>query len=508
MLSEGKELAAQAMVRVIPTPHAKPAVAAMENSGLFLVAAAPVRDQAGNIVGALYGGVLLNNNNALVDKIKKVVYEGVKLDGRDVGGATIFLNDLRIATNVSDTEGRRAIGTRLSEEVYNRVVLMKEKWIGRAFVVNDWYFSAYEPLVSLEGAPVGALYVGMLEKPFSQLKGRLSLLVGGVLMVGGAIGVVIARLAGSRLARPIKELESFASRVAAGERGVTIEMAAEDEIGDLADELNRMSASLGRREEEIGNLNRSLEQKVRERTAELEEKNRLLMEAQQELLRVEKLAAVGELAAGVAHEINNPMAIIRGNAELIQMELPPDSSTQEEVAIITRQVGRVERIVANLLRFAREERKEIVTGSVNAILDEIIAQLKHQISMEGIDLEKRYDPEIPEIEGDLDQLRQVFTNLLLNAVQAMPEGGRLTVATGFRDEEGVIEVCVSDTGCGITAEEIDRIFNPFFTTKSGGTGLGLSVSYGIVQSHGGNITVESREGEGSRFRVALPARPA
>jgi len=500
---EGGDLAHQASIRIIPTPKAKPVRQDLEKSGMFMVAATPVRDDAGNVVGALIGGVMLNNNNRVVDRIRKVVYEGEGHASGD-GGSTIFLNDLRIATNIMTPEKRRAIGTKLSEEVYNRVVMMKERWIGRAFVVNDWYFSGYEPILSLEGVPIGALYVGMLEKPFTRLKLNMTILVVGVLMFGALMGIWVANTASIRLARPIKELEGLAGRVAAGERGVTIDSNSEDEIGDLADAFNRMSAALTRQEEEILALNRGLEQKVLQRTAELEEKNALLVQAQQELVRVEKLAAIGELAAGVAHEINNPLAIIRGNAELLQMSLPGDSSQQEEVEIISRQVGRMERIVANLLKFARRENKRIAPAPVNAILDEILSQVGHQIAMDGFRVEKSYCSGDLLIEGDGDQLHQVFTNLIVNALQAMPNGGTLSVATDVDPDRGWCTVMVADSGVGIPAENLGQIFNPFFTTRGDGTGLGLSVSYGIVRDHGGDIDVESSVGAGTRFRVTLP----
>lgn len=499
---EGASIAERAVIKVIPTQHAKAAGKPVEDSGMFMVAAAPVKDRSGTVVGALYCGVMLNNNNDLVDRIKSVVYEGVRHEGRDAGTATVFLNDIRIATNVIGADNRRAIGTRLSEEVYNRVVLMKEKWIDRAFVVNDWYFSAYEPIISIEGAPVGALYVGMLEKPFTRLKFNMILLVSGVLMLGGLIGAIVARAAASRLARPIKELESFALRVSAGERGVRIEKSSEDEIGDLAEEFNRMSDALTEQEREIREFNRALEEKVQQRTFELEEKSALLVQAQQDLSRAERLAAIGELAAGVAHEINNPLAIIRGNAELAQMALPPDAPSQEEIGIIARQVGRVERIVSNLLKFARQEEKRVCRTSLAPILEEILGQIGHHVPLHGIEIRNDTAGDGVEVDGDPDQLRQVFTNLVLNGIQAMPDGGVLTVSTS--SDSRFCEVMVSDTGIGISEESREKIFNPFYTTRPDGTGLGLSVSYGIVRDHGGEILVESTPGKGASFRVRLP----
>ncbi len=458
------------------------------------------------IIGALCGGVLLNKNNSLVDKIKSIVYEGVKADGKDVGSATIFLGDLRIATNVMTSGGARAIGTRLSEEVYNRVILHKEKWIDRAFVVNDWYFTAYEPILSVDGVPIGSLYVGMLEKPYTAIKFRLGLLFSGVLLVGAVIGIAVAGWLAARLAKPVKELENAARRVAAGERDVQCLISSRDELGDLAEEFNQMNRALMQREDDIRELNRGLEDKVRERTTELEEKNRLLEKTREQLVRKEKLAAIGELAAGVAHEINNPMAIIRGNTELLQMSIPQNADNRDEVDTIYQQVGRIERIVGNLLRFARQEKKQLGQVDINGLLEEILAQIGHQAPLAGIRIMKEYEAGLPVMEGDSGQIRQVLTNLVLNAIQAMAAGGMLTVRTRMETTKEMAEITVADTGSGIEAENLQQIFNPFFTTKANGTGLGLSVSYGIINDHGGTIEVESETGKGSTFKVSLPVK--
>ena len=506
LMAESPELARRAAIRLVATPNASPRNDREEERGLVLLAAAPVRDKGGTVIGALRGGVLLNNNNMLVDKIKNLVYEGVKFEGVNVGNATIFLGDLRIATNVVTASGTRAIGTRMAADVFNRVILRGEKWRDRAFVVNSWYFTAYEPILSLEGVPIGALYVGMQEVPYTATKVSMGILYSGVLLLGCLIGLGISWLLGSKLAQPIKALENAVRRVGAGERNLKIRVTDQDEIGSLAAEFNRMTATLEQREEAIRELNRGLEEKVQERTAELEEKNRLLVQTREELVRAEKLAAVGELAAGVAHEINNPLAIIRGNVELLQMSIPEEADNREEADTIYQQVNRMERIVANLLSFARQQRKELGQTDLNRMLGEIVRQVGHQVPLTGIRVEERYAPDLPLLAGDEGQLRQVFTNLILNAVQAMPDGGTLSLATASDPAAGSCAVTVTDTGIGVPEEQQKEIFNPFFTTKPDGTGLGLSVSYGIVREHSGTIRMESAPGRGSAFTVTLPLR--
>jgi two-component system NtrC family sensor kinase len=502
--AEGKELVGQASIKALSTGRSKPGNDDLEQAGMVMESAAPVRDETGKIVGALYGGVLVNNNNRIVDKIKNIVFDEGQSKGRDVGGgATIFLGDVRIATNVITSAGVRAIGTRLSEEVYNRVIINKEKWIDRAFVVEDWYITAYEPILSLDGTPIGCLYVGVMETPYTAIKYEMAYLFSGVLLLGSLIGTAISGAISSRLAKPINELENTARRVASGERNVEIAIRTRDEIGDLARAFNEMTRTLSMRERNIRELNSDLELKV----SELEEKHQLLVKTKQELVRAEKLAAIGELAAGVAHEINNPMAIIRGNVELLQMSVSAEAENREEVDTIYLQVGRVERIVSNLIKFARQEQTCFGGVDINRMLHEILTQVRHQIPLTGITSVEQYDSELKSILGDSDQLQQVFTNLVINGIQSMQaEGGTLTLGTLLHVEAGVCEAIISDTGSGIAEEILEQIFNPFFTTKKQGVGLGLSISYGIIKEHGGRIDVQSEIGKGTTFRVVLPVR--
>jgi two-component system NtrC family sensor kinase len=504
LLREGDNLVNQAVIDVIPTERAKPGVKKNESSGMVMVAAAPVRNRQGYVVGALYGGVLLNRNNTVVDRIKKIVFEGVQFRGKDVGTATIFLDDTRISTNVQTLEGNRAIGTRLSAEVYNRVIINKEKWVDRAFVVNDWYFTAYEPIFDLTDTVIGSLYVGMLEQPHTALKKKVGLLFAGVLLAGSLFGIAVSGYIGTLLSRPIRELKGLVQRFSAGERDLRIETSSGDEIGELAEEFNAMTAALRQREYAITQLNRGLEAKVQERTAELEEKNLLLLKTQGDLVKAEKLAAVGELAAGVAHEINNPMAIIRGNAEVLLFDLHSGHPNREEAEIIAHQVARVESIVGNLLSFARHQRKALKPVALDLVLEDILRQVKHHVPLTGIEVKREYGMGDVTVEGDENQLCQLFTNLIVNAVQSMGHGGILTIRTAIDNEAAVCRTEIEDSGDGIPPEQIKDIFTPFFTTRPTGTGLGLSVSYGIAKNHGGVITVWSEPETGSLFTVIFP----
>ncbi len=266
--------------------------------------------------------------------------------------------------------------------------------------------------------------------------------------------------------------------------------------------LRRYYDRLAEQEKALAELNKDLEQKVVERTLLLEEKSSQLIAAREELAHAEKLAAIGSLAAGVAHEINNPTAIIRGNVEILQASCPGKSNSQEEISEILHQVDLIAMITGNLLAFARKQNLVVTNFPLNRLLDEILDQISHQISTEGVEIKRSLAETLPPCPGDADRLRQVFINLILNALQALAGRGHLEVSSAL--ESGELQVRISDDGPGISEELRGQIFHPFFTTKSDGTGLGLAVSYGIVEAHGGNINVESEPGRGSCFTVSLP----
>jgi two-component system NtrC family sensor kinase len=491
---DNPELIKDVTIAIKPTPRSRPAAGKFQEQALVLVAASPLRGEDGHVVGVLQAGLILNGDDRVVDTITRIVY-----DREAKGAATVFLGDVRIATSVRDADGNRATGTLMSAEVAADVLEKGKLWSDRAFVLNDWFISAYEPIRDPEDKVVGALYVGMPEKPLMKMRTNLNLIFAGVLLFVSVIGVTLSTWISNRMARPVRDLAEGARRIAAGEHIEPINVHTNDEINLLAEEFNTMNR-------EVSSLKNTLEQKVQKRTRQLEESNQQLLAAQKELAKAERLAGLGLLSAGVAHEINNPLAVIRGNAELLQDTLPPDADQQEEVDEIIQETARIERIVSNLRVFSRSGLKRVSHFSLGRLLDEILDQIGHQILLERYHVIRGYWGTDVEINGDQDQLRQVFTNMILNGFQAMPEGGQLTVNFEFEQVDGRIRVIVQDKGSGIRKDDMDKLFTPFFSTKPRGTGLGLAVSYGIVSDHGGEIQVESHEGEGATFRVLLPLR--
>ena len=227
---------------------------------------------------------------------------------------------------------------------------------------------------------------------------------------------------------------------------------------------------------------------------------------QQQLLQADKLASIGQLAAGVAHEINNPLGIILGYTQLLIREEPEGTERREDLKTIEKHTRTCKTIVEDLLSFARRSHTKKEPASVRDIIDEVLSVVRHNLELRRIEVVTHFDPQLPALVVDKDKLRQVFMNLIMNAQQAIGKDGRITIRTVFDDDRKHVRVSVSDTGTGIEPKHLPRIFDPFFTTKSTGegTGLGLSVSYGIVKDHGGEILVESEPGKGSVFTVLLP----
>jgi two-component system NtrC family sensor kinase len=486
---EGKELAERARIEIRYTPRAKLRLDKEETSGMMIKAAAPVLSEAGQLLGVLYGGHLLNRDfdvepegNAIVDKVKSIVYRHETYKGKDTGTATIFQGDLRISTNVMDRHGERAIGTRVSQEV-NDVVLGKgEAWVRRAFVVNDWYRTAYEPIRDVDGNVIGILYVGLLEEKFVDLKKQTLWIFLGIALAGMIGALAVSYVLSSSILRPIRRLVQASHALAGGDLSHKVVVHGEDEIGELCETFNMMADSLDER-------NRKLREYMREK-----------------LSQSEKLASLGRLAAGVAHEINNPLTGVLTYSHLLLRKTPPGNPDREDLEVIVRETTRCREIVKELLDFARETKSERKPSDLNRVIRDTISLVENQVSFQKVQIETELDDSLPQIPIDANEMQQVFTNLALNAAEAMPGGGVITFRSRVEGDRGFVRAEVSDTGTGIPEENLSKIFDPFFTTKEAGagTGLGLAVTYGIIQKHDGNIEVRSERGKGTTFIIRLP----
>jgi two-component system NtrC family sensor kinase len=500
LLHTSEALTEQARIVFVPTPKARARPETELTAGMVIKAAAPVFDQNGTIIGILTGGTLLNRNFQIVDKVKDIVYRAEQYKGRDIGTATIFQDDLRISTNVYANDGSRAIGTRVSEEVYERVVVKGEPWIRRAFVVNAWYITAYEPIRDLHGSIIGMLYVGMLEAPYVDLQSRVVVTFVGIAVISVLLLSVIAYVSTTRITQPMHELLHATRRIAQGELDYRVNTKSTDEIGQLAHSFNHMTDELQKATEGYRTLTKTLEDKVKTKTDEL-------VSTQNQLIQYEKLTAIGKLAAGIAHEINNPLTSILLNSHLIAEKMGRSSTLQDNVKMIIDETTRCGTIVKGLLQFSRQSVPEKRPAQINDIINDTLLLFESQILVSNVRVVKSLSDGLPLVMVDTNKIKQVFTNLLLNALDAMPKGGVLTIASSITDDKAHVEVSFADTGRGITAEQKGRIFDPFFTTKGmKGTGLGLSVSYGIIEQHSGTITVESEVGAGTEFTIHLPVK--
>jgi len=458
----------QAHITLIETPKAtqEPFDPREGTAGLALISIYPFLDDQGNEVGAVLAAYLFNNDFTLVDRVKEIA---------GVDTVTVFFGDLRVSTNVLTEDGERAVGTRVSEDVFDVVLEQGQDYVGRAFVVNDWFITRYEPLRDHLGQVVGSLYVGARESTFQKLVQAFSYRVAIIALVSmvlaGIVAVPIARL----ITRPITTLVEANRRLAQGDMTVRVQPYGSGELAELGHSFNKLAETLN--------------------------------STQQELLHKERLASMGQLAAGVAHEINNPLGTILLFSDMLYKETSQDDPRSKDLKMIVDETNRCKNIVADLLNFARQQEVLVQEMDLNALIGKVVEVVKHQPIFEKVSFVHHLSPNLPAIQADPAQLEQVFVNLINNAAEAMGDGGTISLTTRPIDGS-FVEIKVSDTGCGIPEENLGKLFTPFFTTKAlgKGTGLGLSIVYGIIKMHKGQITAQSEVGQGTTFTITLPIK--
>ncbi|MGL5392082.1 MAG: sensor histidine kinase, partial [Shewanella sp.] len=509
------DLAARASIALMPTLRAQSPEKEVEERGLLSRSLLPVADGEGEVAWYLDGGILFNRDTRIVDHIRDLVYDKGTLPERSIGTVTIFLDNIRISTNVplhfipkgNEPQGR-ALGSLVSEEVREKVLQQGDLWVDRAFVYNDWFISAYAPLKDIRGQRVGMIYTGFSESPFIHNYLLNIIELGTILMLVLLVSGLLVYRGAYSLLQPIERIHHVVQAVQSGRniRIGALGLDRDNELSNLAEQFDRMLDLLQRRNAQIQAAAEQLEMKVEERTRSLQDKTlelqrnvALLNETRQQLVTNEKLTALGELTAGIAHEINNPTAVILGNMELLRYELGDKAEVvKEEIDLVIQQVGRISTIIRSLLQYSRpgEFNAPLEMHSITPIIEEMLVLVRHSIQKQEVVLITELHATCP-VQVNRPQLLQVLINLVVNAAHAMAGKGRIWVRTYDwvqQDTAIGVKIEVEDEGSGIAPEQLGRIFDPFYTTRKDGTGLGLSLSYGIIKRIGGTIEVSSTEG--------------
>lgn len=443
----------------------------------------------GMSLAALSEGYVLSYNFAKLEQAAAKV----TADDVDVRYAVTHLYDGRVAafSGRDDLQGKR-----LDDPVSQRAVQAREPLlqdIAMPRTGEPGYDVAIPVFVPQSSKKWGTIRLGFsLKRAYGlihQTTRALFLLSLGAVLCGTSLAILLSM----RISKPIGQLVTGVHAFARGAYGRPIQVNASDEIGYLARAFEEMRISLQR------HLTSLADEKRR-----LEEANRRLQETQQQLIQSERLAAVGQMAARVAHEVNNPLAIIKTAIRIIMNQRQVDDPATENLQVIEEEIDRIARIIRELLEFSRPVPTQDLI-QVNTVIRSLEGLLAQNLRARQIALDIILEPELPLVRISADQLKQVILNMVRNAEDAMPQGGELTIRTARQGQ--MVEASMTDTGCGIAKEHLGRLLDPFFTTKAKerGLGLGLSVSYGIIKGANGNIVVESEVGKGSTFRVSLPA---
>lgn len=481
----------------------------------------PVRDNDGRLLGYLDGGILLNNNLSVVDEYRDLIYPFTNKQNSEHGTVTIFLRDVRVSTNVvSKSDGRRALGTRVSDTVKEAVLERGENYIDKAFVFDDWYISAYQPVYDHQNKVVGIFYTGYEVWPLVEsYVVNLIEISCAILLVLLILAVLVYRNT-NEMFYPIQRISSTVKLIKNGKNGRIgdLELDQEHELAQLGSQFDSMLDQLEKRENEIQSAADQLEYKVVSRTAslnqktqELEEHIELLNVTRDKLINNEKLAALGKLTAGIAHEINNPITVILGNIQLLQLDFANENpSVAYELENIVNQIDRITNITSSLLQYSRvgNELEMLTDENISDVLQKAITLVRTGTYVKNIDFFTHFS-ESETVQCNRNQLLQIIINVLMNAIQSMQGKGSLGIFTedwlvGSKVNGAIIRI--QDKGCGISSQEIAKVFEPFYTTKSDGTGLGLAVSLSLINLIGGKIEVTSKVGVGSTFSIFLKKR--
>ncbi|RJP92469.1 MAG: HAMP domain-containing protein [Desulfobacteraceae bacterium] len=475
-------------IQLYPFNMAGPDAAGVESQEacMAIAAAIPIFEYrtTGKLLGVLYGGRLLNQSTEIVDSAQKSVFFDEIQPETTMPTATIFFDTVRIATNMIDPQGNRAIGTRVSDEVKQQVIIRGKEWTERGEDLSDQYISAFMPIADIFGKRVGMLSVAIPESNYSGVQQELIVIFIAVTFLGALISIGMGFFAARRIMAPVLRL---------------IKASREVSEGNVAPDIGPIS-----KDKEMAILQKTFRDMV-------ESMQRRRMASQSKIIQSEKQASVGRLAAGVAHEINNPLTGVLTYTHMLLRRTDIDDDIRSDLKVIVQSTERVRKIVKGLLDFSRQTKLDPEPTDINRLMDATIKLVENQALLKGVGVHFEPGDSLPMIVLDRSQIESVFLNMILNALDATNPSDEIRITSSSAlsandiGHQGV-EVTIADNGCGMPPEHLNQIFEPFFSTKDvgKGTGLGLSVSLGIVKEHGGNIRVQSELGKGTTFFIWLP----
>jgi two-component system, NtrC family, sensor kinase len=490
-------LADRALIPIVPTERVGPRDRTIEDRGMALESAIPILGQDDKVAGALYGGILLNRRSSLVDDIQGTVFGTGSFDHKPIGIVTFFLLDVRIATNVLNADSSRAVGTRVSEEVYQAVIEEGQRFHSRAFVVNDWYLSAYDPIRNPAGEVIGIMHLGLLEKKYLDFRSGLvrEFLIIGIIAVVLSIGP--AHYCSTRIRRPIMRLVEATRSLSSGKLDTRVsDVRGGKEALELAQAFNAMAESLEVHDQKLNEIAKRLQQAYEE----ADEKNRAYL----------------EMLGFVTHELKSPLAsIVFALGSLREGTLGPLNVQQEAtLKACSSSADYLNATIGNFLNLSRIEEREIKLKLRNVhirheVIDHVTELLSEMAADNGMQIRCMVPNDLTVV-CDPDLITSVFQNLVSNAIKYGKHGAEVFVSAKTEEETGLHTFAVYNEGQGFNIEERSKIFTKFsrftaenYNTKSG-TGLGLFVTKNIVEKHGGTIFADSMPGWWARFSFTLP----
>ncbi|MDD5347667.1 MAG: ATP-binding protein [Candidatus Omnitrophica bacterium] len=465
-----------------------------EPRGLVIKASMPLINNNEIIVGTMTAGYLLNNNNAVV--IEKITR------GTDLV-SSIFLGDVRVCSDVPFKSKEKAVGSKLDTQAAAVLLEQKRDYFGRMAVSGNWYLASYTTLYNVKDEAVGILGIGLPEKSIFAQRDELTKIFIIAVVLSVCLSLLIGLINGGAIAASVNKLYWGIEAFARGDFTHRIEISSNDEIEELANFFNKTMQQLlaANRQLEVCSRNvETLESQVSYSAQQLEA-------AQKQLLEFERMAAMGRMATAVSHELRNTFAEIQTSLYNLKSKMNRECPQfVPNLKGVEESLTSANETIANVLRFSYPKKLIFSDVDVNYLIESLLAfpNLQEMFKHSKISVDKELDQQLPHIKADGLQLREAMHNLIVNAVQAMPQGGKLGIFTYVDQSE--VRIKVVDTGTGMSKEALENLFTPFFTTKSRGLGLGLSITRATVSEHGGSIQVFSELNQGTTFIISLPVK--